>query len=106
MLLAMVAALFHQGAQPYAVGLIPSPWDKLAHLSLFGLLAALVWLVANARRPWLVLMAVTSIGMADELLQMRLPGRQAGIDDLIADVLGAAVVLWILSRLARRAPPA
>jgi len=49
---------------------------------------------------------VTSIGMADELLQMRLPGRQAGIDDLIADVLGAAVVLWILSRLARRAPPA
>ena len=104
-MLAMVAALFHQGAQPYAVELILSPWDKLAHLALFGLLAALFWLMANARHPWLVLLAVAAIGAIDELAQLRLPGRQPGLDDLLADVLGAAVALWILSRIARRTRP-
>lgn len=101
LLLALVATLFHQGAQPYAVGLIPSPWDKLAHLALFGMLAVLVWVMADARHPWLVLLAVAAIGGADELAQMRLPGREPGFDDLLADVFGAAIALWIVSRLAR-----
>ncbi len=100
-LVALVAALFHQGAQPYAVGLIPSPWDKLAHLALFGMLAALFWLLANARHPWLILFVVSAIGAADELAQLRLPGREPGLDDLLADVAGASIALLILSRLAR-----
>ena len=41
--------LFVGGAQPVAVGLIPSPWDKLAHASLFAVLAACIGLASGLR---------------------------------------------------------
>ena len=103
-MLALVLALFHQGAQPYAVGLVPEPWDKLAHMAVFAVIAALFWLMARARRPWLVLLAVAAIGAADEWAQLSQPGRQAGLADLAADVAGAALALWCLTRLARGLP--
>ena len=102
--LVLVLTLFHQGAQPYAVGLVPEPWDELAHMAVFAVIATLFWLMAQARRPWLVLLAVAAIAAADEWAQLSLPGRQAGLADLAADVAGAALALWCLSRLARGLP--
>ncbi len=44
--LALAAAvtfqLFYLGAQPFAAGLTPVPWDKLAHLAVFAFLTTLL----------------------------------------------------------------
>ena len=75
----LVVNLFVIGAQPIAVGLIPSPWDKLAHALLIA------------------------IALADELLQADLPGRIVSAADLTADVVGAvAGVAAMALVLARR----
>lgn len=38
----MLIALFVGGAQPQAVGLVPVPWDKLAHATFFLVFALLL----------------------------------------------------------------
>lgn len=38
------------GSRPEAAGLIPAPWDKLAHLAWFGVLAGLLHLGFGLRR--------------------------------------------------------
>lgn len=93
--------LFYGGAQPVAVGLIPSPWDKLAHAGVFAVLAASVGYASGWRgRPmwWLGFTVALAVGAMDEFHQMMLPGRAAGWDDLTADaigaVLGATALRW------------
>ena len=100
----LVAAIFFGlmvgGAQPVAVGLIPSPWDKLAHASLFAVLAACIGLASGLRGSRTILFAFLSallIGVLDEWHQAFLPGRQAGWDDLVADAAGSligALLIW------------
>ena len=86
--------LFYGGAQPVAVGLIPEPWDKLAHAGVFAVLAAAVGYASGWRgRPmwWLAFTVALAVGAVDEFHQMHLPGRAAGWDDLAFDALGAAL---------------
>lgn len=105
-LLAVLAAnLFYHGAQPYAVGLIPSPWDKLAHLTLFGGLAALAWIALGARGAGAHLGAIAiavAIGLLDESVQSLLPGRSVDVVDVAADVGGAALTVLLLVALRAR----
>ncbi len=86
--------LFVGGAQPVAVGLIPVPWDKLAHAGVFAMLAAAMG-YASGWRGWPMLLTgfgyAIGIGALDEWHQMHLPGRSAGLDDLVADAAGAAL---------------
>ena len=104
-LLLLVPGLFVGGAQPVAVGLIPVPWDKVVHGVLFAGFAGLIGLAAGLlplRRGvllWLAFAGALAIGIADELHQATLPGRQAGWDDLAADAFGAAIGTWVLGRL-------
>jgi VanZ like family len=87
-------ALWVGGSQPFAVGLIPSPWDKLVHAASFGLLAAAIGYASGFKNWAMVLTAFAGamlIGVADEWHQMFLPGRQAGWDDLAADLIGSAL---------------
>ena len=104
-LLLLVPGLFVGGAQPVAVGLIPVPWDKVAHCVLFSGFAGLIGLSAGLlplRRSGLLVLAFAgalAIGIADELHQATLPGRQAGWDDLAADAVGALIGTWVLARL-------
>lgn len=104
-LLLLVPGLFVGGAQPAAVGLIPSPWDKGVHALLFAVFAVLIGLsMGFARMPRTALLVLAflgalAIGVADELHQAILPGRQAGWDDLAADALGALIGVWGLVRL-------
>jgi VanZ family protein len=109
--LALIAGLFVGGAQPVAVGLIPSPWDKLAHAALFALVGGLLTIAAGGRRAALVIGLVLAVALADELAQVRLPGREASAADLAADVAGAlagvgamALALARRARRPRRAP--
>lgn len=89
------------GAQPAAVGLVPSPWDKVVHVAVFAVLAGAVGYASGWRgRPMLgvAFCAALAVGLLDEWHQMHLPGRSAGWDDLAADAvggaLGAAALLW------------
>ncbi len=117
----LVAGLFVGGAQPVAVGLIPAPWDKLAHGALFAqiMLALLLaggalpaWtggrsLVALRCRPallWGAAAVALVVGAADEVHQAWLPGRAAGWEDLAADALGILLVVGWVSWAARTLP--
>jgi len=99
----VTASLFIGGAQPEAVGLFDAHWDKLAHFALFALLGALFMLAANLERPRLALVVVALVAIADELAQTRLPGRQADLADLAADVAGALCAVLLMLALRRHA---
>lgn len=97
----LLLALFGGGAQPEAAGLIPAPWDKLAHLTVFCVL--LILLRAGLGLPlWLALLLTLGIGAADELHQAGLPGRFASLQDWFADLAGALLAVWLLRLRARR----
>jgi len=91
---AVPVGLFYGGAQPYAVGLIPPPWDKFAHAGVFALLAGAIGYASGlrgARMWWLGFSIAVLVGAADEWHQATLPGRAAGWDDMAADAVGAAL---------------
>ncbi len=45
----LIANLFYHGAQPYAVGAVPAPWDKPVHMLLFFMLGTLAWVAFAGR---------------------------------------------------------
>jgi len=89
-----VAALFVLGAQPFAVGIVPPPFDKLAHAVAFAILF-LVLDSALVLPLWLALCIPLLISAMDELHQLVLPGREPGLGDWLAGMLGvfAAAIL-------------
>ncbi|RPH59294.1 MAG: hypothetical protein EHM83_16000 [Burkholderiales bacterium] len=106
---ALVANLFYHGAQPYAVGLIPSPWDKPVHLAFFGGMAGLAWIVLGGRGAGAHLGAIgiaVGIGLLDEVAQLRLPGRSVDVTDFAADFVGAALAVLLLLAMRARRPRA
>jgi len=96
--LGIVLGLLIGGAQPVAVGLFVEPWDKVAHASLFGGFAAILHLGLGLRSRW-ALLGAALLGAVDEIHQIWLPGRSAGLDDLAADILGALFVLVLVRYL-------
>jgi hypothetical protein len=107
--IAMTVNLFHLGAGPGAVNLFVPPWDKVAHFAAFSVLSGLLAVGIGLRRPWLTLALVALIGLADELHQVWLPGRSAGVDDWIVDVMAGLFVvglIWIMRIVAARGSPA
>ena len=89
--LGITFSLFVLGPQPIAVNLVPSPWDKLVHGGIFALLALGIGLASGLHGRRQLAVAVSGAllaGMLDEWHQMYLPGRNAGWDDLAADVIG------------------
>ena len=101
----VAANLFWHGAQPYAVGLVSAPWDKLAHLTLFGGFGGTAWVMLGGGRPTadvLVPMAAIIVGLADEFAQSFNPGRVVGLGDLAADAIGAVLAVATLALLRER----
>jgi VanZ family protein len=101
----LTAVLFHQGSQPYASGLIGAPFDKLAHATFFGIIAGLAWIAlgANGRRANIGAVALAvGLGVLDEVVQSFLPGRVASVADVVADGIGAVLVVTVLSNLRAR----
>ena len=93
------AVLYVGGAQPVAVGLLPAPWDKLAHLLTFAVVGMAAGLAGGMRGWRMVLCCLAGallVGGMDEVHQAFLPGRTASWADLAADaaggLLGAAVL--------------
>lgn len=90
-LVALMGALTWANAQPSVAGLIPSPWDLLAHAGVFCVLAALLAFAVGRERLWLALAIAIAYAMFDELRQLDLPGRDASVLDFATDLAGIAL---------------
>lgn len=98
-LVLLVSGIFIGGEQPGAGSLFPPPWDKVVHLLVYGTIALLAALALPTKSLPLILLVVLSVGAADEIHQMFLPGRQAGFDDWLADLAGGLAMLPFVARL-------
>lgn len=87
--LTMLALTWVNG-RPESAGLIPAPWDKLAHSAVFGTLGMLFALGFGKEHRWLALVLVVGFGAFDELRQLHLPGRTASWADFSVDVMAVA----------------
>ena len=94
----LAVALFWGGGQPFAVGLFPVPYDKLAHSVYFATLAVLLWFGMGGRWPVLVFLVVSAIGGLDELHQSTLPGRVADFYDYLIDTVAAGLAITLLEK--------
>jgi VanZ family protein len=95
-----VFQLFYLGAQPAAAGLIPAPWDKLAHAAIFGAFTALLWLGTAGRMPLTVVGILVGVAALDELHQATLPGRTADALDFLVDICAGAAAIGIITLFA------
>ncbi|MGB2832639.1 MAG: VanZ family protein [Methylotenera sp.] len=99
----MLALLFIGGHQPASGHLFTPPWDKVVHFLFYGVLTILA-AIAFAKLPLPLLgLLIIAIGSADEIHQLFVPGRQAGLDDLAADAIGCLLALmlayWLRTQL-------
>lgn len=99
---ALAVALFYFGAQPFAVNLFVSPYDKFAHFGLFFMLASLFSLALAGRRPLMVVALVTALGVLDEWRQGYLPGRSMNGADALTDFAAVVCAVGLLSLRRRR----
>lgn len=108
-LLAMgwIGILFLESTRPPAgfLGLIPQ-LDKVAHFGAFGILSFLVCSLSLKLKPRtsipvfsLPLLVVTLCGVTNEIIQMFVPGRVAGIPDVLADMAGAIFSILLVNRM-------
>ena len=86
--LCLVLCLAVLGETPLAVGLVASPWDKLLHLLTFGVLALLCSAAVGRHHVLVALTLVTVVAGMDEIRQIWLPGRQADLQDMLANCVG------------------
>jgi len=91
----MLALLFIGGHQPASGHLFTPPWDKVAHFCFFATLT-LLGAIAFIRLPLALLgIMVMALGGADEIHQLFVPGRHAGLDDWAADATGCVLALMV-----------
>ncbi len=98
-LIVLLGAVFIGGEAPGAGSLFPAPWDKLVHLLVFGSIGVLAALSAPMLPVAAIPPIVAAIGALDEFHQAFLPGRHAGLDDWLADIIGGMLALLIVARL-------
>jgi VanZ family protein len=73
-----------------------SNFDKVAHFSVYGLLATLLGRLGRGPRVWwLALLATSLYGVSDEWHQSFVPGRSCEVADWVADTLGGALALTL-----------
>jgi VanZ family protein len=77
---------------------------KLAHLSVFGLLAVLVWRALYPRRFAMVgaWMFAVICACLDEWHQSFQPGRTPLLSDVVIDAFGAGIALFVVQMYLRR----
>lgn len=68
-------------------------FDKVAHFSIFGLLATLIARCPGVRRFRYAILIVSLFGISDEFRQSFTPGRSVEFADWMADTLGAATAV-------------
>lgn len=92
----LVALLFWLGSMPFAAGLFPDRWDKVAHVFFYAALAMLLHVGMGGRRALLAIALTAAVGALDEWHQQTLPGRSSDWADWIADFLAASVAVGLM----------
>lgn len=103
---AIVVLMFYLGAQPFAAGLFPPHWDKLAHFLTYATLTALLHIGIGLQNPWLLVILIGIIGSLDEWRQISIPRRSADLADLVMDVIAAVVAIMACEWYAKCRKPA
>lgn len=96
-------AVLWLGPRVMTQGLIPVPWDKLAHVLTYALLAVALGLACRLRNGWALAVAAAGsmlLGALDEWLQHTQPNRTADGLDLLANLAGAGLGCLVLVLLA------
>jgi VanZ family protein len=95
-----MALIFYSSSQSDpAPALTQHVWDKLLHASGYGVLALLYWWALGGETLTLRATALAAILLAsayaasDEVHQLFTPGRNADVNDWMADTLGAALAI-------------
>jgi len=82
------------------------PWEKITHIVAYAVLAYVgVLAFPQLRQTMMLAVMLPILGVAVEFCQLIVPGRQADIDDAIANTIGVALVLvplFVLRALRRR----
>jgi VanZ family protein len=97
--MALIFVLSAQSDLPTApLGLPQELFLKLSHVVGYAVLARLIEraLALPGRGRLLALLLTTLYGLSDELHQSLTPGRMPDPGDLLADVLGAVLALWLV----------
>jgi VanZ family protein len=76
------------------------PADKLVHGVVYGILGSLGAL-AMIYRPWLNWVICVIYGMSDEFHQSFIPGRSVEAMDVLADAVGAGVMIFLIFSMTR-----
>ena len=99
---ALLFARLHPGYSSY--DLVHLLADKSVHVTLFLVLAALLWkAIPGARWKWVViLLAGLLVGSCSEFLQRFFPGRDPAIRDVLINLGGTGIGLILCLELARR----
>ena len=81
-------------------------WDKSLDAMAFGSFALLLWFGIGYKNPVANCIAIGAVAALDEIHQVWIPTRSADILDVVADVIGAAIVTFILHHLSHPRSPA
>lgn len=95
----LVVALLYLEAHPDSVLHAGLPWTISAGPYEYGLLAALSWVVVGGRSPGAAVALAGSIILLNEGMRYYAPGGTPGIGDVWIDLIGAALVVLLLSAL-------
>jgi VanZ family protein len=103
----VIFVLSAQSSLPDLTPGLPGLEEIGGHLAAYGLLAGLLWWAlrgTGVRYPATVALVLAVLyGASDEFHQSFVPGRTMTVSDLLVDLIGASLVLVILSwRRARR----
>lgn len=104
----VIFLLSHQPTLPYPEDVDAMIVSTLGHVTVYAVLAALVWWAlggTGVRGGWRVVLAVAVsalYGVTDEWHQSFVPGRTPDVRDLIADTVGAVLAMTVVTWLVRR----
>jgi VanZ like family len=98
--LLLAANVLWHGAQPYAVGLVPNGWDKVAHATLHFVLCTVLLFALGLRRGWWAVALCSAFAAIDEWAQQFSPGRSVSFYDWLASDVGAVLGLAFAHALA------
>ena len=99
---AMIVQLFFLVEPPFADRIVQVMWDKTVHFLFFGTIAFFLWIATAKRWPLLIWVVVLLVGAIDETRQYYTPGRNADVNDWLADGFGAAAALMVAQRMDQR----
>ena len=107
--IAWMGVIFLLSSRPDLPNFAPGCRDwrrSAATLTAYGVLAGLLWWAlrgSGVRYPatWALVLAVL-YGVSDEFHQSFVPGRDMSVSDLMVDLIGAGVVLLIVTLLRAR----